>query len=149
MSNQTITLKSQSVRSFGPSPSTKWGGTFNWTASGVGPGNGCWGMKSAACQASQPIIKNIFRTLTNSSMSVGISCPASSIFRSPNKTFSTPLVCTYSNTVEKLTDGTGQYQYLFPGPTTNHEAQVITVYTTAAAGSLSYTTQVVTTTTWT
>lgn len=76
MANQTKTLKTQVVNHFGPSPSTKWGGTFHWTAAGVGPGNGTWGLKSASTQGSQPLIFSFFKNaLTNSSMSVGITCP--------------------------------------------------------------------------
>jgi len=146
VASKTITLKTQILDTFGPSPSTKWN-SFRWTASGVGPGNGTWGMKSAACQATTSIQKALFRTLTHSSMSVGISCPASSIFKSQNKVHKHTLNVSYANSNKNLTDGRGFF-YVYPSPTINEENQLLPSYSSNAAASVSYTSNAVSTITW-
>lgn len=147
MANQTITLKSQSIRHFGPSPSTRWN-SFKWTTAAAGPGNGTWGMKSAACQGTASIKKNIFRTLSHSSMSVGISCPASSIFKTIGKVHSHSLTVAYANSDKRMTDGRG-YFYVFPDRTTNIENEFFESFTCAPLASTTYTSGTVSTTTWT
>lgn len=147
MAIQTITLKIQKLDVFGPSPSTKWS-SYKWTAAGVGPGNGTWGMKSAACQGTSSIQKNLFRKWTGVS-TLGISCPAASVSKQINKNLKTNSNFTvlFSNTDEELYDAKG-YSYLFPLPTSNAVSQNVEVYTSGAVAASTYTSLTASITTW-
>ena len=63
MADLTIALKTQIANIFGPTPSTKWN-EFKWTAVGVGPGNGTWGIKSAGSLGTTAIQKTFFYRVT-------------------------------------------------------------------------------------
>lgn len=140
LANKTITLKSTTFLNFlGPSPSTKWN-SFKWTTSGVGPGNGTWGLKSAACMGTTPIIKAFFKNaLTHSSMSIGISCPASSIFRNLEKTWNNQATFIYKNSEKYLT--IGRYFYVYPDKVTNIENESIPIYSTPVGGASGWVAQ--------
>lgn len=172
MGNLTKTLKTQVVDFLGPSPSTKWL-SFKWTAAGVGPGNGTWGMKSAACMGTSSIQKRLFRILTGSN-SVGVSCPTANVFKRLTKTWTkinsilpsaaasawsmsvghyliwtkTNVVSPiYANSNKQLTSG--GYTYIFPGPTSNIEQEASVTYNSAPAASTTWTSAAVISTTWT
>jgi hypothetical protein len=146
VANLTKTLKTQSINSLGPSPSTKWNSSFNWTATGVGPGNGTWGLKSAGSFGSLPLVKSVF-VLWSGSNRVPVT-GFTNLSKRQNKLFNKTVTATYAITDKEQTDGHG-YNYIYADRTTNSEHQFIPSYTSSTAGTVaSYTCALVTPTTW-
>lgn len=126
MANLTKTV-TNSIRSFGPAPSTKWGG-FTW-------GAGNWGEKGAN------LTRAIGKLISNTQLS------DSTISKQPSVlAFQESLAFTFEASHEYLSQG--DYFYVFPKPSTDAEERALTTYTSVSRQSTTYTSMVTATTVW-
>lgn len=121
MADFTITI-TNSIKTFGPAPSTKWGlsGAMQWGVSRWGEGT-------------LDLVSSFIKIIGNSIGSDSSIGNAAGY----NRTFSHTLSLTEDLTFEGLTDSSG-YSRLFSGSATNAEDRIISTYSTAAAGSSTY-----------
>lgn len=109
MANLTITLKSQPVRVFGPSPPSLLGPTL---ILGIDP----WGMKIAGQTHTPRMILDYGKNWTGSNQ----------------------ITVSYANSDKEEYDGRG-YNYVFIDRVTNAESMSVNAYTSQSVGSLTYT----------
>jgi hypothetical protein len=131
LANHSITI-SNSIRAFGPAPTTKWGSGTPYTMTW---GTSKWG------EGTQDLIVACIKVISNDIAS------DTALINSVRKVIQTTILLTEELSIERLTDGNG-YSYIFPGNTTNAESRVESTYSTATAGSLTYSSQAAGTTTW-
>lgn len=121
MADFTITI-TNSINSFGPAPSTKWGlsDAMEWGVSKWGEGT-------------LDLVSSFIKVLQNS-----IGSDSSLIIATGyNRTMSNTLSLTEDLSFEGLSDSNG-YSRLFSGSATNAESRIISTYSTAAAGTSTY-----------
>lgn len=131
MADFLITV-TNSVRSFGPAPSTKWGAGSPYTMTW---GTSKWG------EGTQDLIVSVTKYLSNSQGS------DTTLYKSNSKFYSSSVSPTGEMSREVLSDGSG-YSYLYPDNTTDLEGRDFTTFTSGTAQTTSYSSATAQSTTW-
>ncbi len=133
MADLSITV-SNSIRTFGPAPSTKWGSgspyTMTWGASKWGEGT-------------QDIPVDINVKLVENSLAPTWDMAGADATRKTENTVSP----TFDATQEDLTDGSG-YHYNFPNDTSNPTSMAVNTWTAQSDGATVWTKQSDGSTSW-
>jgi hypothetical protein len=124
---------SNSVNTFGPAPSTKWGTNTPYTMTW---GTSKWG------EGTEDLIVQIVKNLTAETLTL-----TDALYKNPNKLLENSADFTSETTAEALLSGNGYY-YVFVAPTTDGEDRNLSTYTSGSAGSVTYTSVSVASTTW-
>lgn len=136
MANLSITLKTQTVNVFGPSPTNNWNAMV-W-------GTDTWGMKAAGSAGLPAIVKEVDHQMTTQALSV-----SESLAFTPTKILQQQTLSFATHNVASLTvfDGRG-YLYVYAGPSTDAETHPVPVYSTVTCGVTGWTTVAVASTSW-
>lgn len=132
MADLTISI-ANSINSFGPAPSDKWGtGT---------PYNFTWGVSKWG-EGTEDLQVAIEKVLSSEGYSI-----SDDYFFNPNKGLSESLPFASETTSEFLLTGNG-WNYVFVAPVIDAENREIAVYTAVSGASVSYTCGTATSPTW-
>lgn len=132
MANFTITV-TNSVSTFGPAPSTKWGAGSPYTMT--------WGVSQWG-EGTEDLPTEMTHSIDAQSLSFD-----SALFLDAEKFLDNTLGFSSETTSEGLKSGNG-YSYVFTGPTTEGENRNLSTYSSPAAGSITYTSASVAQTSW-
>jgi hypothetical protein len=132
MADHTIAV-TNAVNCFGPAPSTKWGTNTPYTMTW---GSSKWG------EGTEDLIVSIEKILTAETLTL-----TDAFYKNPNKLIENSVTWSSETTLEALQSGNGYY-YVFVGPTTDAESRTLSTYSSQAAGSTTYTSASVASTTW-
>lgn len=130
-----IKTVTNSIRTFGPAPSTKWGAGSAYTMSW---GSSKWG------EGTEDLVTEIAKSLSES---VTVSEAISDLSVGFSRTFENGLSFDSETTMEGLSDNAG-YSYVFVKPTTDAESRNLSSFSCLPVGSLTYTSMPAGSTVW-